>query len=87
MKIPLIKRIFDVGLSFIGLAISGWFWAVIAILIILEDGFPVIIHQWRIGKDGRLFKSFKFRSMRKHTLRENICPQASENDPRVTCIG
>lgn len=87
MRMPLFKRIFDLGLSLGGLAMSGWLWAIIGILIILEDGFPIVIHQMRIGKNGRLFKSYKFRSMKKHTLREAICPQALEDDPRVTCIG
>jgi len=87
MRMPLIKRIFDLGLSSIGLVISAWVWAIITILIILEDGFPFVIYQLRIGKQGRLFKSFKFRSMKRWALEEEVCAQALEDDPRVTGVG
>ncbi|MBN2620137.1 sugar transferase [candidate division WOR-3 bacterium] len=87
MKIPVTKRIFDLMLSIKGLVCSAWFWAFIGILIILEDGFPVVIRQLRVGKNGELFKSYKFRSMRRDTLGEEVCPQAVEHDPRVTVVG
>lgn len=81
------KRILDLVFSTLGLVLSSWLWACIAILIILEDGFPILIVQRRIGKDGKFFRSFKFRSMRKHTLNETVNPQALEHDPRVTRVG
>jgi lipopolysaccharide/colanic/teichoic acid biosynthesis glycosyltransferase len=56
-------------------------------LIIIEDGFPVFIRQGRIGKGGQMFKSIKFRSMNKETLRERINLQACEGDTRVTRVG
>jgi lipopolysaccharide/colanic/teichoic acid biosynthesis glycosyltransferase len=87
MKIPFAKRVFDVIASAFGLCSSAWLWAIISIGIIIDDGFPVIIRQLRIGKDGMLFKSYKFRSMKKSTLNEDICSQALENDPRVTAFG
>lgn len=40
--------------------------AVVALLIILNDGFPVIFQQDRVGKDGKFFKMYKFRSMVKN---------------------
>jgi lipopolysaccharide/colanic/teichoic acid biosynthesis glycosyltransferase len=84
---PYLKRIFDFLLSGFGLTLSSWLWVVIAILILLEDGFPVIIRQRRIGKHGRIFTSFKFRSMVKSTLMEMVNSQAAEYDHRVTRIG
>tara|TARA_S200000501_G_scaffold97399_1_gene90721 strand:+ start:28 stop:618 length:591 start_codon:yes stop_codon:yes gene_type:complete len=39
---------------------------VVALLIILNDGFPVIFQQNRVGKDGKFFKMYKFRSMVKN---------------------
>lgn len=81
------KRIFDIILSCFGIILSSWLWVLIAILIIVEDGFPILITQQRIGKNGRFFRSFKFRSMRKQTLYESVNPQACENDPRITGIG
>jgi len=81
-----LKRPFDIALSFIGLILSSLLWAVISVLIKLEDGGPVFFGQERVGKNGRLFKALKFRSMR--TDAEKFGPQqALEHDPRVTKIG
>lgn len=84
---PFIKRIFDILLSAIGLIISSWLWPLICLAVWCEDGTPCCIRQPRIGKNGKIFKVIKFRSMRKSALREEINIQAGENDPRVTKIG
>lgn len=84
---PVLKRVFDVFLSGLGLILSSWLWALIWIGIWSEDGTPCCIRQLRIGKGGRLFKVLKFRSMRKSVLNEAINHQATENDPRVTVMG
>jgi len=81
------KRIFDILLAGFGLFISSWLWVLIITAIIIEDGFPVIIRQKRIGKGGALFNSFKFRSMIKASLNEKVQVQAAENDHRVTRAG
>ncbi|MBA7512641.1 hypothetical protein ES705_04649 [subsurface metagenome] len=86
-KEPLLKRPFDVLLSGIGLIVSASLWALIWLAIMMEDGFPVIIRQERIGKYGKLFKNYKFRSMVKSTLKEKVNIQATENDLRVTKVG
>lgn len=55
-------------------------------LIWLEDGLPVIFRQQRVGKDGKLFTSYKLRTMRKGT--ENKREKAGEkDDPRITNVG
>lgn len=87
MKEPFLKRPFDMLVSGIGLIASSWLWALISVAIIIEDGFPVLIRQSRIGKGGKMFDSFKFRSMKKHTLKEKINQQAMEHDSRATLIG
>jgi len=87
MKTPLLKRPFDILVSGLGLIFSAWLWAIIWIFITLEDGWPIFIRQKRIGKGGRLFTSFKFRSMIKSALNEAINIQATENDYRITGVG
>jgi len=87
MKVSTLKRLFDIVFSFLGLILSSWLWALIWLSIILDDGVPVLITQKRVGKDGKIFKSFKFRSMKKYTLQEKINHQAQANDPRITGIG
>jgi len=83
----LLKRPFDILLSAIGLIMSSWLWVFIWIAIAIEDGFPVIIRQERIGIYGKLFKNYKFRSMKKSTLKEQVRIQATEGDLRVTRVG
>ncbi len=59
----LIKRIFDIVLSLIGIIILLPVMSFIAIAIYIDSGRPVIFSQIRIGKNGKPFKFYKFRSM------------------------
>jgi lipopolysaccharide/colanic/teichoic acid biosynthesis glycosyltransferase len=81
------KKLFDTLLSGMGLMFSSWLWVIIAIAIIIEDGFPILIRQPRVGRGGEPFFSIKFRSMKKYALKEKINSQALENDPRITTVG
>ena len=61
-----------------------------AIAIKIEDGGPVFYMAARIGKDGKIFKMFKLRSMKVNApdIRlEDGSTYNSENDPRVTKVG
>lgn len=81
------KRIFDIFLSCLGLILSFPFWIIFSLAILLEDKGPIFYFQDRVGKDGKIFKSIKFRSM-KVDAEKNIGPvQARENDLRVTKTG
>ncbi len=82
-----LKRPFDLLLAGLGMIMSSWLWALIAAAIMIEDGFPFIIRQPRIGRCGRLFWAYKFRSMKRQALDEKVNVQAVENDPRVTFCG
>ena len=97
-----IKRSFDIAISLIGCLFLLPITAVIKICYMVTGDFePVIFSQKRIGKDGKLFTFYKFRSMCKNAdevlfkmLEEN--PEMAEeyrinkklkNDPRITKIG
>ncbi len=82
-----LKRPFDIALSALGILLSSPVWLLIALLIWLEDKGPVFYPQDRVGKGGRIFKVFKFRSMIKEAERAQGPIQAVENDPRVTKVG
>lgn len=92
-----IKRFFDICLSTAALVVLSPLLLVIAILIYLEDKGPVIYSQTRIGKDGRAFKLYKFRSMcvdaderlrDLQKLNERDGPAFKiRDDPRVTKVG
>lgn len=58
-----IKRFFDVVFSLVGLVVLSPILLVAALAIKLDDRGPVIFKQMRMGKDGRLFRFYKFRSM------------------------
>ncbi|MCP1306557.1 sugar transferase [Paenibacillus tyrfis] len=58
----------------------------VAILIKLESEGPVVFKQHRIGKGGRPFVIYKFRSMYTHVAREGRSPE-NDYDPRVTKVG
>lgn len=91
------KRVFDVVASFLGLVILSPLFLVVAILIFAEDKGNPFYCQTRIGKNGKPFKMFKFRSMCKDA--DQLLPQLQElnevdgpvfkikDDPRITKIG
>lgn len=81
------KRAFDVVLSGIGLIGSAPFWALIAAAIKLDDRGAVFFPQVRVGKGGRRFKSWKFRSMTEGSDAEVGPLQARDRDPRITRVG
>ena len=81
------KRLFDICLSGVGILGSLPLWVACSLAILSEDGRPVFFRQDRVGKNGRIFKALKFRSMIKDAEKESGPVQAVENDPRVTGMG
>ncbi|HNQ81377.1 MAG TPA: sugar transferase [Candidatus Aminicenantes bacterium] len=57
------KRAFDLGASGLGLLLLSPVFLLVAVLIFLADGRPVLFRQTRIGRAGRPFSLFKFRTM------------------------
>jgi len=82
-----LKRPFDVVLSSVGLLLSAPLWAAIPLAVWLEDRGPVFYAQERVGRNGRIFKALKFRSMVKDAEMGSGPVQAVANDPRVTKVG
>jgi len=83
----LLKRPFDIGLSFAGILFSFPLWTIIAIAIWSEDrGAPFYLSD-RVGKNGKAFRYFKFRTMVPDSDKRFGPLQAKENDPRITRVG
>ena len=80
------KRLVDIILSFCGIIVSAPLFLVIGILIKLEDKGPVFFRGERIGKDGKPFRMFKFRSMVINADKKGG-PSTAGDDPRLTKIG
>ena len=83
----MLKRLFDICLSGVGILGSLPLWVAFSLAILFDDGRPVFFRQERVGKNGRIFKALKFRSMIKDAEKESGPVQAIENDPRITEIG
>jgi lipopolysaccharide/colanic/teichoic acid biosynthesis glycosyltransferase len=81
------KRLFDIFLSSIGLIVSSPLWLLFSLAIKLEDRGPIFYPQERVGKDGKIFKALKFRSMVPDAEKHTGAVWAAENDPRVTKAG
>lgn len=86
-RLPLAKRPLDLFLSGVGILISAPVWALLALAIKLEDRGPIFYGQERVGKGGRRFRSWKFRSMVADSDQRFGPLQAGENDNRVTRVG
>ena len=94
---PRVKRVLDVVLSVMALLVIWPVMLIIAILVMLDGGAPFYA-QSRVGRNGRLFKVYKFRSMKKGAdrLEEMLTPEELaeyskeyklQNDPRVSKLG
>jgi len=80
------KRIFDIVFSLIVLIIGLPFWLLIALIVKLDSPGPIIYKQSRVGKNGKIFTIYKFRSMKSATVPQK--PNWTQvNDPRVTKFG
>lgn len=82
-----IKRIFEVILSCIGLLVLSPLLLATAVAVKVESEGPVIFKQKRIGKDGKVFEIYKFRSMCVGAERTGSGVYSGKNDARVTKVG
>ena len=57
------KIIFDITIMVFLIPVFLFFFPIIYLLIIISDGYPAIYVQERVGKSGKIFKLFKFRTM------------------------
>lgn len=89
----LLKRLMDIIGSIVGLILTGIFFLFIAPQVYRQDPGPIFFSQERVGKNGRKFKIYKFRSMymdaenrKKELMRQNRMSGPMfklENDPRI----
>jgi exopolysaccharide biosynthesis polyprenyl glycosylphosphotransferase len=82
-----LKRLFDLVAATIFLIVTAPISLLVAILIKLHDGGPVLFRQARVGRGGTVFVLCKFRSMRVDAEADTGPVWAQRDDPRVTAIG
>ncbi len=78
------KRAFDILCSFLGLTVLSPVLLVVSVLVAVTSPGGVFFRQERIGKGGKPFRIFKFRSMRKDNAGLKI---TTGNDSRITPVG
>lgn len=93
----LLKRLMDIAGALVGCFICILFGIIVAPLIFLEDPGPIIFKQKRVGRNGKYFYIYKFRSMyqdaeaKLQTLKDQNEMQGfmfkMKNDPRITKVG
>lgn len=81
------KRAFDVALSFAGLLLTAAIFPFVALAIELDSRGPVLYSQARSGKEGRIFKLYKFRTMKTDAEKNGPQWSSGKDDPRVTRVG
>jgi sugar transferase (PEP-CTERM system associated) len=82
-----VKCVFDITAACVLLLLTSPVMLVTALVIVLEDGFPVFYRQERVGLNGRLFNVVKFRSMRCDAEGDGKPRWARANDNRITRVG
>lgn len=95
------KRGLDIAMAVAFFVLFGWAYALVWVCVLLSSGPPVIYSQPRYGKDGRVFRFYKFRTMVRNAdevlarhLQENEVArqqwtkfQKLDPDPRITPLG
>lgn len=82
-----LKRFLDIFFAALLVVILSPLMIVIAILIKIEDRGPVFFKQERLGKDGKTFLLYKFRTMVENAEKQGAGIFIEENDPRITRVG
>ena len=81
------KRFIDIVLSFSGIIILSWLLIFISLAIFIDDPGPVIFKQKRIGKGKKLFKIWKFRSMKMSTPHDVPTHMLKNPEQYITKVG
>lgn len=93
----LIKRIMDIAGGIVGVALTGILTLILGPIIFFQSPGPIFFSQERVGRSGRRFRIYKFRSMyldaeerKKELMKQNKMQGLMfkmDNDPRITPIG
>ena len=82
-----VKRLFDIGVSSVSLVVFSPLFLYCYLRVKLEDGGPVIFKQERIGRHGRPFNIYKFRSMRVDAEKNGPALYQRDTEDRMTRAG
>ena len=80
------KRVFDFIVSLFALIILSPLFLAVSVLILAWDGAPVLFRQERVGKGGKLFTVYKFRTMR-NGIGDVATADLDDADSKITRTG
>ena len=80
------KRIFDFTVSLLLIILLSPVFLVVALIVLIDSGYPVIFKQYRVGKGNKLFYIYKFRTMRVNT-RNAATDDLDEAEQAITKSG
>ena len=83
----LAKRLVDIVGGIVGVIIFLLTFPFVALAVFLETGRPIFYGQERLGKGGKPFMLYKYRTMVQDAEADGVARLAEENDPRVTKVG
>ncbi len=81
------KRLFDIAISLLLVAIASPFMVMAGLAVVLETGRPMFYKQVRVGLNGKEFTIYKLRSMTQDAEKDGKAVWAEKNDTRVTIVG
>jgi exopolysaccharide biosynthesis polyprenyl glycosylphosphotransferase len=84
---PPLKRLIDVTLALIGLALFTVIFPLVALILWIDSPGSIFYTQVRVGRNGRLFRVYKLRSMIPNAEKESGAVFSRQGDPRVTRFG
>jgi exopolysaccharide biosynthesis polyprenyl glycosylphosphotransferase len=82
-----IKRLMDISVSLAVLVLGAPVWLLTALMVKWTSKGPAVFAQERVGRNGKHFIMYKFRSMREDAEKISGPKWATENDPRITPFG
>lgn len=82
-----VKRLLDIVVSVVGLTLLAIPFALIALAIKLDSKGPVFFKHERVGKDGKRFICWKFRTMIEGAINQGLGVTVAKDDPRITRVG
>ncbi len=81
------KRLFDIIASLLGLILLSPILILVSIWVKLDSKGPILFSQYRVGRNNKDFKVYKFRSMSDQRWKDDQLITVGENDSRITRAG
>ena len=81
------KRLLDLVLGLFGFVLLVVLFPLLAVIILIDSGRPIIFTQERLGRGGKSYTILKFRTMKSKVDMEKVALVTTVNDPRITRIG